>query len=148
MALDLDMVDMKILKILKENSRTTYSEISKMVLLSVPAVAERIRKLEAEKVISQYTLKLNRKKFGLNILAFIFVSIDKPENSAHFRETIRQNEWVLECHHIAGEYDYLLKVLVESTDKLEVFITHILKKTMGVAKTNAQIVLSTVKEDL
>lgn len=144
----MDRVDLRILKILKQNSRTTCSEISKKVLLSVPAVSERIKKLEADKVISQYTFKVNRKKFGLNIMAFIYVSIDKTENTAYFRETIMQNDWVLECHHIAGEYDYLLKVLVESTDKLEVFISHILKKTMGVTKTNAQIVLSTIKEDL
>lgn len=144
----MDMVDLKILKILKQNSRTTCSTISQKVLLSVPAVAERIKKLERNKVISQYTLKINRKKFGLNIMAFIFVSIDKTENTGFLKEMIIQNDWVLECHHIAGEYDYLLKVLVESTEKLELFITHILKKTVGVTKINAQIVLSTIKEDL
>lgn len=144
----MDMVDMKILKILKQNSRTSCSEISQKVLLSVPAVSERIRKLERNKIVSQYTVKINRKKFGLNILAFIFVSIDKAENTTYFREMIMQNDWVLECHHIAGEHDYLIKVLVESTERLELFITHILKKTIGVTKINAQIVLSTLKEEL
>jgi len=144
----MDTIDLKILKILKNNSRTTSSEISKKVMLSVPAVSERIRKLEEERVISQFTLKLNRKKFDLNLLAYVFVSIDKAENIGNFREMVLQNDWVLECHHLAGDYDYLLKVLVENTDKLEIFISHILKKTMGVAKTNVQIALSTVKEDL
>lgn len=144
----MDMIDLKIIKLLKNNSRTTSSEISKKILLSVPAVAERIRKLDEEKVINQFTIKLNRKKFDLNIMAFVFVSIDKAENVNHFREMILQNDWVLECHHLAGEYDYILKVLVESTDKLEIFISHMLKKTMGVTKVNTQIVLSSLKEEL
>lgn len=144
----MDMVDVKIINLLKKNGRMTSSEISKRVMLSVPAVSERIRKLEAENVIRQFTLKLNRKKLNLNLLAFVFVNIDKAENVAHFRETAIQNEWVLECHHLAGEYDYLLKVLVENTEKLEIFISHILKKTMGVSKTNTLVVLSTIKEEM
>jgi len=143
----MDMIDLKIIKILKNNSRTTSSEISKKVMLSVPAVTERIRKLEEEGIITQYTLKLNRKKFDLNLLAFVWVNIDKAENASHFRDMVLQNDWVLECHHIAGEYDYLLKVLVENTDKLEIFVSHILKKTMGVTKTKVQIVLSVIKEE-
>lgn len=144
----MDMVDQKIINLLKKNSRMTSSEISKKVMLSIPAVSERIRKLEEEKIIRQYTLKINRKKFNLNLLAYIFVNIDKAENVANFRETVVQNEWVLECHHLAGEYDYLLKILVEDTDKLEIFISHVLKKTMGISKTNTQVVLSSIKEEM
>lgn len=144
----MDMIDLKIIKILKNNSRTTSSEISKKVMLSVPAVSERIRKLEEEKIINQFTIKLNRKKFDLNLMAYVFVSVEKAENVNNFREMIMQNDWVLECHHLAGEYDYLLKVVVENTDKLEIFISHMLKKTTGVTKTNMQIVLSTLKEEL
>ena len=144
----MDMIDLKIIKILKNNSRTTSSEISKKVMLSVPAVSERIRKLEEEKIINQFTIKLNRKKFDLNLMAYVFVCVEKAENVNNFREMIMQNDWVLECHHLAGEYDYLLKVLVENTDKLEIFISHMLKKTTGVTKTNMQIVLSTLKEEL
>lgn len=144
----MDMVDMKIIQLLQENSRTTASEISKRVILSVPAVTERIRKLEEEKVIKKYTLQLNRKKLNLNLLAFVLVSIDKSEHIANFREIVLKSDWVLECHHIVGEYDYLLKVLVENTEKLEIYISHILKKTTGVAKTNTIVVLSTLKEEM
>lgn len=144
----MDMVDMKIIQLLKENSRMTSSEISKIVHLSVPAVTERIRKLEEEKIIKQYTLRLNRKKMNLNLLAFILVNIDQSEHIPHFKEMVLKSDWVLECHHIAGEYDYLLKVLVESTEKLEIYISQILKKTTGVAKTNTVVVLSTIKEEM
>lgn len=144
----MDLIDQKILRYLKGNSRITSSEISRNVMLSVPAVSERIRKLEEEKIISQFTIKLNRKKFNLNVLAFIFVSIDKAENVKNFKEMVMQNEWVLECHHLAGEDDYLLKVLVEDTEHLEIFISHVLKKTLGVTKVKTQIVLSTFKEEI
>lgn len=143
----MDKIDSKIIQMLKENSRTTCSEISKKVLLSVPAVTERLRKLEDERIIRQYSLRLNRKKLGQNILAFCLVSFDSPEDLPAFRDAIAKSEWILECHHITGEYNYLMKVAAESTDKLEIFIAEILQKLSGVKRTNTIITLSTVKEE-
>ncbi|MDX9871740.1 MAG: Lrp/AsnC family transcriptional regulator [Clostridia bacterium] len=143
----MDKIDYKIIQMLRENSRTTCSEISKKVLLSVPAVAERLRKLEDEGIIRQYSLRLNRKKLGLNILAYVLVAFDSPEYLSVFRETVAKSEWILECHHITGEYNYLLKVAAENTEKLEIYIAEILQKMSGVKKTNTIITLSTVKED-
>lgn len=144
----MDLIDLKIIQILKANSRTTSSDISKKVLLSVPAVSERIRKLEEENIIKQYTLRLNRKKLNLNLIAYVLVSIEKGEYIAGFNEIAVKSDWILECQHIAGEYDYILKIVAENMEKLEIYISHILKKTPGVTKTNAIIVLSTVKEEL
>lgn len=144
----MDALDLKIIDILKTNSRTTSSEISRTINLSVPAVAERIRKLEEAGVIEQYTLKLKRSRFGLNLLAFILVSIDSVKKSESFKALIEKEERVLECHHVAGEYDYLLKVAVESTEELEQLISNRLKKTAGVTRTNTIVVLSTAKEGL
>jgi len=130
----MDELDIKIIELLKKSSRMTSSEISKNINLSVPAVSERIRKLEDGGVIKRYTLELNREKFGLNLLAFIFVSIDRTENINNFMQAMLNCNEVLECHHIAGEYDYLLKVLVESTGRLEDFISNKMKKRMGISK--------------
>lgn len=143
----MDKIDAKIIQMLKENSRTTCSDISKKVLLSVPAVTERLRKLEDENIIKQYTIRLNRKKLELNILAFVLISID-PEHMSDFRELVIKSEWILECHHITGEYDYLLKIVAESTDKLDIYIVEVLQKIAGVKNTNTIVVLSTSKEDL
>ncbi len=143
----MDKIDHKIIQMLRENSRTTCSEISKKVLLSVPAVAERLRKLEDESIIRQYSLRLNRKKLGLNILAYVLVAFDSPEHLGSFRETVAKSEWILECYHVTGEYNYLLKVAAENTEKLEIYIAEILQKMNGVKKTNTIITLSTVKED-
>lgn len=144
----IDTIDANILKVLKENSRATASEISKKVNLSIPAVAERIRKMEATNIIEKYTIKVNREKINFKLLAFIFVTIDKTENIEDFRESIVHFHSVLECHHIAGEHDYLLKVLVEDTKALEHFLSNDLKKINGVLKSNTIIALSSLKENM
>jgi len=144
----MDAIDIKIIDVLKENSRSTASEISKRVNLSIPAVAERIRKMEEADIIEEYTIRVNKVKMNLKLLAFVFVNIDETENVEEFRKAIVKYDSVLECHHVAGEYDYLLKVIVEDTGSLEYFISHTLKKIKGVNKSNTIIVLSSQKESL
>ncbi|MBP1745268.1 MAG: transcriptional regulator [Firmicutes bacterium] len=142
----MDMIDEKILDCLKEHGRKTASEISKNVNLSIPAVSERIRKLEDSGVIEKYEVKLNRNKLGYKLLAIIFVNIDETSNVSGFRESIVGFPQVIECHHMAGEYDYMLKVLLADTDELEDFLSKKLKSIKGVQKSNTLIVLSTLKE--
>ena len=144
----MDELDLKIIELLKKNGRETASEISRKVSLSVPAVAERIRKLEQAGVIEQYTVRVNRKSTGHQLMAFIFVNIDVTENIEGFRKKIIQEKCVLECHHVAGPKDYLLKVLVKDTDELEEFISHKLKKIKGVVSSGTYIRLWTLKEEI
>lgn len=144
----MDKIDEAILEVLKENGRASASEISRRVQLSVPAVAERIRKLEQSEVIRQYTVKINRDKIEKRLLAFIFVNIDKTENIELFRKAIIQYKDVLECHHVAGNYDYLLKVALEDTRALELFLSKKLKKIPGVSGSNTVIALGTLKEEI
>ena len=144
----MDTTDLKIIDVLKENGRATASEISKKVNLSIPAVAERIRKMEEAEIIEKYTIKVNREKTNYKLLAFIFVNIDKTENVEAFRKAVVQYNSVLECHHVAGEYDYLIKVLLEDTKALEYFLSDTLKKITGVLKSNTIISLSSLKENI
>jgi Lrp/AsnC family leucine-responsive transcriptional regulator len=142
----MDIIDAKILDFMKKNGRATASEISKKVNLSIPAVSERIRKLEESNIIEQYTIKVNREKMGYKLLAIIFVNIDETANIQNFRETVVQFSEVIECHHMAGEYDYMLKVLMNDTGELEDFLSNKMKSIKGVRKSNTLIVLSTLKE--
>lgn len=144
----MDSTDIKILDELKNNSRAQISDISKKVCLSIPAVSERMRKLEDGDIIQKYTIKINREKINCNLLAFIFVNIGKTEYIDNFRTSIVKFNSVLECHHLAGEYDYFLKVVVKDTKDLEYFITNKLKKINGVERTNTIIVLSSIKEEI
>ena len=144
----MDQIDSRILDALKENGRATASEISKKVSLSIPAVAERIRKLEQSGIIQQYTVRLDQKAQGYSLMAFILVNLDCSEHTDQFRAQIVRERNVLECHHIAGPNDYLLKVLVADTDELEHFISHVLKKMKGVVSSNTFIRMSTLKEEI
>ncbi|WP_235941484.1 Lrp/AsnC family transcriptional regulator [Paenibacillus puerhi] len=144
----LDAIDTAILEALKTNSRMTASEISRRVNLSIPAVTERIRKMEEAEIIEAYTIKINRFKTNCKLLSFIFVRLDETGHIGAFREEIVQCVPVLECHHVAGEYDYLLKVLVEDTQALEHFLSHTLKNMKGVRSSNTIISLSSLKETI
>lgn len=144
----MDFTDKQILDHLKENGKATTSEISKVVNLSIPAVSERIRKLNEANVIEHYTVKLNRRKLGYGLAAMVFVNINTTEQIESFRKAIVALPEVIECHHIAGEYDYLLKVIMADTIELEEFLTGKLKTITGVAATNTLIILSTLKEKL
>lgn len=144
----MDDLDYKILDLLKENSRIQISDISRSIKLSIPAVSERIRKLDGTGIIEKYTIKINREKTNCSLLAFIFVNIDKPEHISGFRSSIIKFSSVLECHHLAGEYDYMLKVALNNTKTLEDFISNKLKKIVGVQKTNTIISLSSIKEEI
>ena len=128
----MDATDKKILSILKENSRESASEIAKRVSLSVPAVTERIRKLEQGGVIEKYTLRINPCELGYNLLVFVLVKIDASRNLEAFQDEVTALANVLECHHIAGPSDYLLKVLVKYMQDLETFLSCTLKDFPGV----------------
>lgn len=143
----MDALDTQIIELLKQNGRMTSSDISKCIHLSVPSVSDRIRKLEEKGVIEQFTLKLNRNVMGQAQMAYVSVMLDRTENVDHFRATVVQSIHVLECHHLAGEYDYMLKVAVPDISALEQFISVSLKGIPGVSKTNTVIILSTLKEE-
>jgi Lrp/AsnC family transcriptional regulator, leucine-responsive regulatory protein len=143
-----DFIDAAIVAELKQNARASVSRIGKCVNLSIPAVAERIRKLENAGIIAGYTVRLDRDKAGLPLLAFVLVRVDGMENIRAFRDTVTRYNRVLECHHVAGAYDYLLKVSAEDMQTLETLISNTLKTIPGVAGTNTMIVLKTLKEEL
>lgn len=128
----MDLIDEKILDALKTNGKATACDISKKVNLSIPAVAERIRKLDKAGIIEQYTIKVNRKKAGYGLLAIVFVNIESTENIDDFRKAVVRFREVIECYHVAGEYDYMLKVLMNDTEELESFLSKKLKHIKGV----------------
>ncbi|MEK3713135.1 Lrp/AsnC family transcriptional regulator [Paenibacillus sp. FSL R7-0333] len=143
----MDDIDLQILELLKRNSRMTSSDISKLIHLSIPSIAERIRKLERNGVIAQFTVKLDRKAMGKNCVVYIFLQLSNSVETQDFREGIIQSDEVLECHHISGEYDYLLKVALADISGVETFITHTLKARYSIVRSNTIFSLSALKEE-
>jgi Lrp/AsnC family transcriptional regulator, leucine-responsive regulatory protein len=144
----MDEIDAAILKELTQNARASASGIGKKVGLSAPAVAERIRKLERAGIIEQYTVRISREKTGKTLLAFLLVRVGGAENARAFRGAMAERACVMECHHVTGAYDYLLKVAAEDVQALETFISRTLKSVRGVLDTNTMLSLKTVKEEI
>ncbi len=142
----IDEIDRKILALLSRNGRIHFKDIAKKVNLKPPSVIERIRKLEAEKIIKGYTVLIDEKKLDIDITGFIGVNIDHPQNIDNFERVIEElKEEILECHHVTGEFTLLLKVKARNTAELEKLIGKI-RSTKGVVKTHTMIVFSTITE--
>ena len=140
----MDLIDYKILECLKENSRENATNISAKINLSTSAVIERIKKLENSGVIEGYTTLINQSAFGRELMAFISVSLEHPKFNEGFIKRIKENKSVAECHYIAGDFDFILKVVTKSGKTLEGIINYI-KSTEGVSLTRTSVVLSTNK---
>ncbi|MDO4204858.1 MAG: Lrp/AsnC family transcriptional regulator [Selenomonadaceae bacterium] len=141
----MDDTDKRILKKLQQNARVTLSELAGDVSLSVPAVSERLKKLEQSGVIRQYTAILNPQELGKELVAHIFLRFDTPKNSDRFAELVKNEGEVTACYYITGDFDYLIKVVTENTTTLARLLARI-KNFPGVVKTQTIIVLSTISE--
>jgi Lrp/AsnC family transcriptional regulator, leucine-responsive regulatory protein len=141
-----DPIDYKLLELLQRNARMTQLEMASAVGLSQPAVAERMRKLEQGGVILGYSARVNSRKLGKDISAFIGVSIEHPRFNAGFAKKILALPDVLECHRVTGSDSYLLKVVTENTESLDRLISDLLRVIPGVTRTLTSIVTSSIKE--
>lgn len=141
----LDGIDRQLLKELQRDSKRSLKEIGECVGLSAPSVMERVRKLESAGVIKGYHALLDARKVGLDIAAFIGVSIVSPTQIGDFEEWADAVPQVMECHHVTGGHTLLLKVKTESTEDLEGLISRI-RSMDGVASTETMVVLSTHTE--
>lgn len=142
-----DAIDRKIVEIMSRDAQTTNFSLARLVGLSTSAVNERLRKLKTAGIIKKIVALADSEFMDMSLCAYISITIDKPEYNQGFLANIEYHPHVLECHHITGDYSYLMKVRVENTKALEVFITDFLKAQKGVCKTFTQIVLSSAKEE-
>jgi len=139
-------MDHAILTQLTNEGRLPWAELGTRVGLTGPAVAERVRKLEQAGVITGYTALVDPTSVGADLTAFIAVTVEPPDYCASFLAAVATLPDVQECHHIAGEDSYLLKVRTAGTRGLERLITEGLKRIPGVLRSKSTIVLSTAKE--
>lgn len=142
----MDAVDHKILTVLMENGRASWADLAEAVGLSAPAVAERVRRLEDRGAITGYAAVVSGSQVGAHLTALVAVTLSSPDAREGFLRMVRDTVEVQECHHMAGEDDYLLKVRCGGTAELERLLSDVLKSVPGVARTRTTVVLSTVKE--
>ncbi len=136
----MDAIDLKIITELQENARIPLKELASKVFLSSPATAARIDRLQKSGVIAGYTAKIDLKKAGFPIIAFISLDLDPKEKPA-FYPYINAHPNILECNCITGRYSQLLKVAFATTEDLDTFIGEL----NAYGPTETQISFSTPK---
>lgn len=141
----LDETDVKILDLLQKHGRTRRNDLAEKVGLSLPAVSERLRKLEESGIISGYFAKVDHKQLGKDITAFVVVTVDSSKHFNAFINHVDNTDEILECHAITGEGTHIVKVRTENTASLEKLLAKI-QSWQGVVKTTTSLVLSTTKE--
>lgn len=144
----LDKIDLKILRILQDNSKITNLDLSKKIGLSPAPTLERVKKLEQTGIIESYHAQINAKAIGLNVKTFVLVSLAwQMENALDkFLDKVREIPEIVECYIITGEADFLMKIVTKDIPSYE----HILFKTLSqieeIERLKTLMTLSTVKE--
>ena len=141
----LDEIDRRILGLLQVDCKTPLAKIGEKVGLSAPSVVERVRKLEGEGFITGYHAALDARRLGVDITAFIGVSIGHPKGIQTFEQQLPKLLDVLECHHVTGAHTLMLKVKTQNTETLEELIDRV-RSLEGVSRTETMVVLSTHME--
>ena len=140
----LDQVDRNILTILQKDGRSSASYVAQEISMSVPAVTDRIKKLQESGVIMGFTTMLNHRKVGLDVSAFITVI---SESSSHYSDVVRETNntpEIIQCFTTTGNGSHVLLALTENTHSLEKLLRTI-QSWPGVMRTETQIILSSYK---
>ena len=144
---ELDRTDRRILQCLQDDGRITNQKLADMVALSPTAVLARVQRLTREGYIQGYEAKLNPKLLGAGMLVFIEVLLDRTSANVfdQFNAVVKIHPEILECHMVAGGFDYLLKIRVANMDAYRHFAGTVLWQLPGVRETRTYAVMEEVK---
>lgn len=145
----LDDIDLQILRLLQDNGRVTNADLARDVKLSPPSVLQRVRKLEETGVVRGYSARLEPEALGYGITIFALVSLAMHQEQPidRFRSDIQALPEVVECYHISGEFDFLLKIVMEDMGSYERFIRERLSRLDAISKIQSCFVMANVKDN-
>nr|WP_315236464.1 Lrp/AsnC family transcriptional regulator [uncultured Albidiferax sp.] len=143
----LDATDRTILRLLQADSSLSTPQLAEQVALSVTPCWRRLKRLEEQGFITGYQAQLNRRKLGLDILAFVQLTfgVVTDKSIQRFEETILQRPEVLSCHKVTGQADYLLQVVAPSLDAYSDFVETVLRGTPGISLIHSSLALREIK---
>lgn len=138
---DLDDLDLRLLDALQRNGRSTFAELGTLVGLKAPAVHDRVKRLEARGFIRGYAARLDARRLGFELAAFVSAFTTAEVNYERFHAAVASLPEVIEIHSVAGDESFVLKVLTRSTAHLDEVLTR-LKAIPGIGRTKTTIVLT------
>lgn len=142
----MDNIDAGIIRCLTKDARMNASQISQQVNLSVSAVIERMKKLEASGLIRGYTAVIDERMAGYDVQALISIRLEHPKYNGDFARQVRAHECVTECFYITGDFDYMARITAGSTEELTK-VLHDIKQIPGVSLTRTYVVLDNIKQN-
>jgi Lrp/AsnC family leucine-responsive transcriptional regulator len=142
-----DRIDLKILRALQEDGRISNLKLAEAVALSPTAVLARVQRLSKEGVIEGYEARLNPTKLGVGLMVFVEVLLDKTNTGVFeaFKAAVQVRPEILECHMVAGGFDYLLKTRMSDMNAYREFAGSVLWQLPGVRETRTYAVMEEVK---
>tara|TARA_Y200000002_G_scaffold368032_1_gene360658 strand:+ start:367 stop:834 length:468 start_codon:yes stop_codon:yes gene_type:complete len=145
----IDTIDKKILKTLQKNAKITNAKLSKEIGLSPAPTLERVRKLESKGIISGYHAKLDKSKIGLGVSTYVMVSLKghNKKNLISFIEKIKDVENIVECHHITGSGDFILKVVAKDIESYQKLMLEKVSEIEVTDSLQSMVILSTFKDN-
>ncbi|GAA5174834.1 winged helix-turn-helix transcriptional regulator [Niveibacterium umoris] len=146
----LDKIDRKILDVLQQDGRITMTELAERIGLSTTPIAERVKRLEREKVITGYYARVDPKALGLNLLVFVEIRLTSKSGEI-FDQVKRALEWmpeVMECHLVSGDYDYLIKARITEMADYRRLLGQVLNRLPAAAESRSYVVMEELKETL
>ena len=145
--LDLDRIDLKILRFLQEHGRASNLELAEAASLPPAQCLRRHRRLEELGLISRYETRLNPAELGYHVVAFIHVAMEKGHirEMPRFRDLITDIPEVLECYSVTGDFDYVIKIIARDLKALSVFLMNTLMPLPGVSGVRSSVCLDEIK---
>ena len=148
MNLKLDKIDRRILDILQSNAKITNAQLSKEIGLSPAPTLERVKKLENSGIIKSYHAKLDTDKIGMGVSTFVYATLKghNKHNIDIFLEAINKIEEVIECHHVTGSGDFVLKVIAKDISSYQQLMLEKVSDISVVDNLQSMVILSTFKD--
>lgn len=145
--MNLDAIDKKLLFLLQEDSTQTTKALSLKLNLSVTAVYERVKKLEREGIVSKYVAIVNRNKVNRGFVVFCHLKLIQhtKEYLTKFEQEVIRLDEVLECYHVSGDYDYILKIYVANMEEYREFMVTKLTTLHHIGSTHSTFMIGEVK---
>ncbi len=143
----MDDTDRRLLRLLQQDGRMTNVELARRANMSQAATHERVRRLQQDGVIEGYTVRLNPAKLGRGLLVFVEITLDRTSEDAFeaFAQAVARAPEVMECHMVAGGFDYLVKARVRDMAAYRRFLGETLVRLPGIRQTHTYTVMEEVK---
>ncbi len=149
MEIKIDAIDKRIIQMLQKDGKMKIKELAHELNMTNTPVFDRIKRLERDGFIKGYSTIVDKEKLGYHLVAFCSVTLERhhKEYLNQFVTDVKSLQEVFECYHIAGMFDYLLKIYVKDMVDYQVFITQKLASLPNIGRVQSSFVMTEVKNE-